>query len=237
MAHAEERTKGVYGVGYAGWRAAADVLGWKREEIDHAQRGFAAWLIAYAVKVVADVKEDVNVNKFWQAVIDAYKVGVFGHNLAERQVYFKALGERAPGGHPPMAPNQHMGGLDGALREDWKKWRLYVNYGAVIGKLTEHLRKQNQTMPLSPKDLRDQMQQHPYWLGEDLKQRFGSGASPSKCWGVDVDLHPMGYQLQTDEAVAAALDARTLEEEWVDPRLGELYLIVRGVERKPEAAP
>jgi hypothetical protein len=201
--------------------------------VDHAEKGFGAWLISYANRVVADVKEDVNVNQFWQEVIDLFQVGVFGETPQEKRVFFRA--EKTFAAHAPGAPTQSAENEAMRFCGRWESYELYINFGAVLTKMAEHLRKQGRALPLNKKDIRDQMKQHPYWIipeGEDgHRKRFGE-VSCARAWGVYLDSHPMGYQQKSDEELLAADAKRSMSENWADPRLGELYIIVKAVEKK-----
>lgn len=103
------------------------------------------------------------------------------------------------------------------------EWRLYFDYGAVFEQMQGHLSRQRTALPLSRVDLRDQMSKYQYWIPGDHKQRFAGREATSRCWAVNLDHHPMGYQAVTDDVLDRTRAEAGLR--WVDPRMGELYLV------------
>lgn len=188
--------------------------------------------------MVADVKQDVNVNQFWQELIEAYTNNAFGDTPAERAVYFKVVGRRAPGGHPPGAVNQHPRTSTLAFCGEWVSYTLYINFGPALSKLEENMRKRGKSLSLNRNDIRDQMSQNSYWIsGGDEgthRQRFGKGQATARCWAVSLDHHPLGYIPVEDEALFNSQEDRSMGEAWNDPRMGDLYSIVKELEPKDE---
>jgi hypothetical protein len=92
-------------------------------------------------------------------------------------------------------------------------------------------------MPLSRKDLRDQLSREPYWIGGKLRKRFGPGMAVKACWGIELDRHPLGYHRVSDQEfldwVGLGLEARA---ERGDPRKGPLFGIIEVLKRQPAAS-
>lgn len=232
---AEDRTREVHGVPYAGFMALAEMLG---SHLPQELEEFRDAMVAITALAVKDVREEVNVNKVWQVILDAWKVGAFGKGSEVRQ-YFRAMGVVQPAG-PPGRPNQTPGDEDWRCTlRPWKSYKLYLDYSAIHSKLLEHLMKRRLNMPLDRRDIRDQMAKEPYWVPGECKQRMGSSKATTRVWCIDVDRHPLGYQAVSDEELRQSRlgkDPGTWipTEDWEDPRLGELYQIIFEVENRDE---
>jgi len=216
MKDAGERSKLVHGVAYAGFVAAAILFQ------SHAQTDLSAFrdfMIGHTIKAGIDVKSELNINVLWQHIIDAFKLGVFGQGEELRR-YFKVIGKTLA--HPPGAPSQG----------PWMSYMLYFDYNAVMEILREHLARQRISLPLNRQDWRDQLSKNPSWVepppGRSHKQRFGNGKSPTRCWCLNVDLHPMGYLPVSDEELTESRSST----DWADPRKGELFLIIHAAEKQ-----
>ena len=225
MKNAEERSKRVHGLAFGAFLAAAELFG---TSVPTHARGFKEYLVTHTIKAVQDVREEVNVNVFWQYLIDAYKVGEFGKGEQLRQ-YFRVIGEDVI--HPPGHPNQYSS-VAMPFCGMWTKYRLYFDYNAVLQKLGSYLvTKQRETLPLQRKDLRDQLSTYPYWIDGEHRQRLGNERSPSRVWAIDIDSHPLGYIPVSDEDLMASWNAcGGNDSKWNDPRKGELFLIVHAAE-------
>ena len=225
MKTAEERSKRVHGLAYAAFLSAAELFGTSSRAMVNE---FRAFVVGHTVRSVADVREDVNVNVFWQMVIDAFKVGEFGRGEVLRQI-FKVVSN--PVLHPPDAPTQAPNTAMPFL-EPWVSYRLMFDYNAVLLKLNSFLvTRQRSVLPLQRKDLRDQLSTYPYWVTGIPVVRFGAARSPTRCWAIDVDQHPLGYQpVSDDELMRSWEDCGHNVQKWNDPRKGELFLLVHELE-------
>jgi hypothetical protein len=228
---ADERSKDVHGVGYAGFMAMAELLDFESsvgaKELDE----YRQELLRITHQAVRDVREEVNVNKFWQLLVQAWKLGVFGRGKQARQ-YFRGAREVTAGGYPPGKPEQRPADDWRRQLKPWDNWKLYFDPGSVLPALREHLVKQRETMALPPRDLREQMKRQPYWIqgkGDGIKMRMGDGMASTRVWCIDLDHHPMGLQDVSDEDLKASRDGKA-SMAWDDPRLGDLHGIVMEVE-------
>lgn len=218
----------MHGVSYAALLAANRLLG---DCLPAAHlSGFRQWLAAHTQTAVRDVRTDVKVNVFWQQLLDAFKLGVFGHGGEVRR-FFRAH-RRGVALHPPDAPNQ-VSSDDRPWLRDWVSWELFFDFSAITEMLSQHLSRQRMVIPLSRADLRDQMSKYDYWIAGDHRQRFGANSTPARCWGIRLDKHPMGYQAVPDDVLDKSRAESGLAG-WTDPRLGELYLIVEQVTKERE---
>ena len=225
-----ERSRVTYSLAYAAFRATSDLFeSHTPQEMDE----FKAFIISRASAAADDVSSDVNVNVFIQDVITAYKAGAIPDEC------FRVEKERVayPEAGRYSAPNQG----------PWDSYRLYMDPNQVISALQIYLRKGGQNISLRYKDLRDQLSKNDFWVrlegGRKLCKRFGKRGSmdTTVAWGIHVDWHPLGLQHIDDETFRAALtpadqkrwnDATGLKFAEGDPRKGDLFAIIGGVEKK-----
>lgn len=233
LAGADERSRDVHGVGYAGYMAMAELFGIVAGADEAA---FRRELVAATVRAVRNAKETVNINLFWQQVIVAWQAGAFEYG-EKAKLFFKAKKQLADGGHPPGAVNQGPGfNPDRVNLKPWETYYLYIDFNAVIARLQEHLRKQGQVMALGKRDLQEQLSKELYWVpgkhGDGHKERMGKGKAPTRVWCINLDRHKeFGYQPVSDEELMESRE-ELASSEWVDPRFGELYKIAFEVERE-----
>lgn len=228
---ADDRSREVHGVAYAGYMAMAELVGAASET---EEREFRKEVAAMTMVAVKDAKETVNINLFWQILITGWRAGAFERGERAKQ-YFKAQKRTAPGGHPPGKPTQGPAMDPNRVNmKPWQSYHLFIDPNAVVAKLKEYLRKLGQEFPLSIRDLREQLSKEPYWVpgGKDgWKQRMGSGRAATRVWCIDLDRHKeFGYLECEDEELFQSREG-VPSTEWVDPRLGELYQIAFEVER------
>lgn len=213
---AGERSKLVHGLAYAGFVAAALLFGTHGRQ--HLAE-FKVFMVQQAMRAEGDVKAELDVNVVWQQIIDLFKLGVFGKG-EEACRFFKAIGKEV--GAPPGAPNQW----------GWVSYTLYFDYNAIIEVLKERAARQRDSIVLNRNDWRDQLSKHAYWImwehSGGHRQRFGTSKAPTRCWAIDVDKHPMGYQAVSDED----WNTSRVDGTGVDPRKGDLFVIIHGIEPK-----
>lgn len=241
----EDRCRGVHGLAYAGFMAAAEVFGvpGKAELAE-----FRRWMVNHTIFSSGEVVEQVNVNIVWQHIVNAFKSGVFGETPADRRRYFKSKYE--PAAHPPGAESQSCGDsgfglidVEGQLVKmripQWRSYVLYFDYQGVWDRLQEHWRHIGENPPMTRNDFRAQMQSHPYFMkprnaSKTIYQRMHGYDTGTAVWGILLDYHPMGYCPRPDaevlESFVEAAREEKVESEWADPRQGELYLICRALE-------
>lgn len=179
------------------------------------------------------MRETVNVNLVWSYIIDAFKVGVFGHAPAEVRRYFGVTYDLTRDGAPPGRPNQCVSMAMPRI-EAWRNYTLYMDVGAIMETLSKHLKQRGVNLPLQRKDLRDQMSTQPYFIPGEHNYRFAGRKNPSRCWAINVNLHAQGYQMKDDAEILQSLKEAD-GGDWSDPRKGELFLIVEGAEKGPAA--
>ena len=220
-----ERSRVTYALAYAAFAAATVIFESHGPAEVEAYRKFC---IKQASSAADDVKSDVNMNVFIQDVVTAVKADAIP---AECFRVERRSMEFAPG-----EPEQHY----------WDSYILYLDPAAVISALQIYLRKGGGGVTLKMKDLRDQLSKNEFWVKGELVKRFGrKGQMASvRCWGIYVDLHPLGYQRVDMETYQAALSTRqvTMDNLTIgpsfedgDPRRGPLFSIVEAVEKYERA--
>lgn len=213
-----ERDKLVYGVPYAAFRALALLL---RSHSGEEIAAFRQFVIGHAGEASEDVNSDLNINIFWTELLNAYKAGEVPRGCFRVECTQKA--------HAPQRPEQVKCGQFGQER-GWRSYTLYMDPSATLSALQLFLTKQRASIPLKQKDLRDQLSKNPYWKNGPHAKRFNldnSGAGVTKGWCIELDTHPMGYQMVSDEDYDRYIHPDSVTGD--DPRMGELYLIVNEV--------
>lgn len=223
MRNVDARSRLVHGVAFAAMTAAVGLLQSHPPEV---MTEFRRVLLGHCVEAVAQVKLQVNIEVFWQDLLAGYKLGAFGHNLAEKRQYFKVVATNME--YAPLQPGQKL----------WVNYQLYINYGIVLPALREWLRKQNRVVPLEINDLSDQLKQTACWVGKS-RQRFDKDRkSADYCWQIDLDRHELGYRTVDDDELERSRwkneSVRLSSDNWSDPRHGELHAIALELEEKPE---
>lgn len=213
LAKVSARSREVYGGSYAAWRAMNELT---NAYGDGAVAEFLKAMVAHTGNAAIDVVSEANVNVFWQQMVTAFKAAQIPLSC------FKLARTRMLG-HPPGSPNQG----------PWTEYRLYIDPEAVISAMNIHLTRQHQQVKLNKSDLRDQFSKCSYWVPGRHDQRFGDIGrlgSVTKCWCINLDEHPLGYERITDEEYnAMRIDPEMTDS---DRRRGPLYLIVEALLRK-----
>jgi hypothetical protein len=225
MAGVSERDKRVHGVVWASWQAMTllveESVGPRAAEALKREEEFLAFMIDHAKKSASDVTSETNVNVFWTDLITACKADEVPANC------FRLESEYVE--HPKNCPEQKVIGR-------WISYRLYIDPDATVSALQRFLVQERSTITLKRKDLRDQLSKNPGWIEGKFTKCFGStgGMVPTKCWGFELDEHPMGYQEVTLQQVEDFIMKKNGVE--ADPRLGPLYALVFWLKDKEDAA-
>ena len=237
MQGVDDRARMVYGVGYAGFRAACELFDMPVE-----LQAYWRWLADYCRRKAAEVQESVSVDLFWHEVLTGLDAGAFGPSVADWRKYFHVVEDKAA--KSPVSEQQARLGAEQSFKA-WKSYVLYFRSGPVIDLLRTFKRRSGGDFPTSPTDLLNQMRMQPYWhpakhaLGH--RQKFG-GAATQTCWGIRVDLHPSGLIQVTDEefneSAARGVDPETFgsTHPWGDdPRKGDLFALINPLLEKRHA--
>ena len=237
-----QRNKLVHAGAWAAFVAAGELLG-SHTAADYA--AFKKWLCAHAAGSARDVESDTNVNVFMQDFITAFNAGAIPmeclrvekipwHDIADipaLAAVYPGAGNAVPP-HAPGKPNQLY----------WEPYIVYIEPHLGISSVNIYLRKENTTLALKLKDLRDQMSRHSSWeqAGKErdyrIMKRFPCSQSSKPAWGIYADLHPLGYQAVSDERYETALktpgdrDPNLIGPQFADgdPRKGPLFDIIHG---------
>jgi len=206
-----ERDKLVHGVVWSAWSAFAQML---NSHSDDEHSGFLRFMVEHAEGSAADVTSETNINVFWTDLLTAVKANAIPMSCfcVETELLDFPPGEPEQAGH---------GGRTG-----WARDKLFMDPDPVISALKIFLAKQRDQITLNRKDLRDQLSKSPGWMEkkEGFTKRFGRGgdSTPIRCWGFDLDAHPMGRQKVT----AKIFEAYMSDLEASDPRRGPLYTLI-----------
>jgi hypothetical protein len=215
-----DRSRLTYSLTYAAFTAASVLFNsHSAAEITE----FRKFIINRAKMLADDVGNDVNINIFIRDLINAFNAGEIPPGL------FRIKKTTLP--HPPGKPNQGL----------WHSYILFFDVDSVIDALQIYLRKAGRKMTLNYNDLRDQLSKTESWVDTDhLRKRFGNRGERrhARAWGIIVDLHPLGFQSVSDEIYQASLSKTPSNLgsigpifEDADPRKGDLFSIIDGVER------
>ena len=160
--------------------------------------------------------EPVDVGAFWDTVLEWFQCDGVQHTREGLHRVFKFVSIYAA---PADAPAQ----------TDWAGVLLHIEPRALLELLNTRLRAQGET-PLNRHAVAAALAAQPYWATRPgSRQRFGRGAGISPAWAIALDLHPLGYQPESDEAWAEWKAKATGEP---DPRQGPLFEIVRALKRE-----
>lgn len=237
----DERTRFVYGVCFAGYRAMGMLLGQSRQASAKVRlESFRDFLVEAALQAMGEVQGQNELDLWWDKVEGCLTMGGFGETREDLSRFFKVRlagnSVRPPGVSEESSQRGFWLRGDLRARQYWESWQLLINYNALVEAMQKHVRTQGMTLPLRLTDVRAQMSQRPYWVPDDsAKVRFrGPGV---RFWVVDLDRLPrLGYRLTSDEEVAEAygpevLDSGGLPQREEDPRLGGLYRLVEVLTR------
>jgi hypothetical protein len=206
----DDREKKVHGIGYSAWQAMNQLLGAHETAVMHE---FTSFMLSYSRSAAADVSSETNINIFWTDLLTALKAdeAIALTNFRIESTYME---------HPPNMPNQKFG---------WKSYRLYMSPEPVLKSLAIYLSKARGQITLKRQDLRDQLSKERYWISGQHKKRFGPAGdmTTEACWGINLDLHPMGLQPASDDQVNDFL----LKKDEGDPRKGPLFALIHRLEQ------
>ncbi len=239
----DSRARIVYGAAYAAFKSFNEILG--NVFGDSAMEDFWNCAVAAGVQSVAEARQQVNVNQFWQLVLDALGSDAFGETPADRRRVFKVLEDPAP--RLKLSEEQLRHAEDYGAPFIWKHYKLYFRPSLLLDKLQQHLRRQGRSVPLDKADLMQQMQTRDYWVrpsnpARGHSQRFEGDDGARYCWCVHLDHHELGYQGVTDEEYQASLwsptrpDLRLASQDWADPRKGDLFAVVESLKSRRDNA-
>lgn len=238
-----DRVMKTNGLGFCAMKAIAEMTGWStREEIAVLGRARRR-AVQQVVSICGRVASQVTVNQVLRWILDAFQAGAFGHRRDDWAGYFKAVKTERPCA-PGMEEWADLWPHDNPQGPvPWWSWRLYFVPGAVISVLNRWLVGQRLPAIVNVEDVRSQMSNRAWWLGNDCRQRFAG--RHMRCWGVDVDLcEEYGLKLPSEREMQAAkvkadgtLWGRTevVDGVWPDPRKGDLHALVEALEGLPGA--
>lgn len=208
LADVEEREKMTYGIAYASWTAMAGLL---QSHSASEVTTFKNFMLTFSRSAAKDIASETNINLFMSDLITATLSGEIPLDC------FRV--ESTIVDHPPGATNKDAEG--NYIQGPWNRFILFIHPDLAPAHLQIFLRKQNTSIVLRKKDLRDQLAVEPYWVGGDYTKHF-PGHGTIRPWGIIIDLHPMGTQKIADEVFMKFKANRDLG----DPRKGELFGII-----------
>jgi hypothetical protein len=207
-------------------------------------REFRDFLNKHVEKAAQEVDEQLYVTQFLTDMLAGVKTGEFGHTGGELSEFFKAVAKSKvtlPPDYPldcPITEHQVQRGRDGTGLA-WESLLLFMTTD-VIDRVQAYRRKlgsSNSNLTIS--DLRAQMKTKPWFVPpvrDCWRQRFGQSKSMRGCWCIDLDRIELGLRPVSDEEFEASLvkpDGTFFPtEERVDPRRGELFVIVDALRPK-----
>jgi hypothetical protein len=205
-----ERVQFVHGVPWAAWQAMDEML--EAYPVD-ASTKFLKFMINHAKGSAIDVTSETNINLFWSDLLTAVKADAIPASCFNVEWTYTD--------HPPGWPNQTLTPSD-TNRAGWMNCKVFIDPDPTISAMQIYLKKEGSQIPLQKKDLRSQLSKTPYWMEGKFTKSFGptGGKMASKCWGFDLDHHPMGRQDVSD-----ADYERMIKEHAMDMRLGPLYAL------------
>lgn len=234
----DERAKLVYGVAFSGYHAMTTLLGLEAEENIQAHlQSFLKFCAAAAANAVAEVRQQNELERFWQKVEGCFTLRGFGDTKEDLRRFFRAIpsGELA---RPPGVPEEstQRGAWIGRSSQSttWISWEIEINYNALSEALKKHARSQGEDLPLRMMDVTSQMKDRPYWRQTTAPKARFSGSIPSRFWRIGLDQFDLGgYRQSTDEEVSLAFHC---DQRMDDPRLGWMYRLVQQLTRDPEGS-
>ncbi len=241
----DQRARLVHGIAYAAFTATASMFG---SHTASELAPFRAFMIRAMRSAVRELAEILDVDAWMQDLMSAFTLNLFGYTAAEWGAFFKVRTRERQ--HPPHAPGQGR----------WISYDLFIQPRPVYDIILSHKARQGKADMLDQNDLCAQMSRRPYWLGGDLRQRFGQAVQPKYCWGISLDNYPeLGYQKAATEQMGELMDEIIAEkrahgftgtydsmaefytelsrypDQWgerADPRKGELYSMVELIHSK-----
>lgn len=202
----EDRVRMVHGVSYAAYRAMGEML---HSHCEQEVVAFENAMVLHCRKANEDVLAQGNVSVFWEELAACVADGKMPLK------FFRLEAESVKGA--PDRPNQGY----------WRTCHIYFDPTSVIAALQEWLVKRRESLALKIGDLRDQNSRQPFWLGSVPKRLPGSKAT-KRCWGINLDKHPLGYRPISDEEYQQF----KADEEDGDPRKGPLYELVEKLDNR-----
>jgi hypothetical protein len=230
----DERTRMVYGVVYAGFAGFHRLIMGLPKTDERTARwlaSFRLFLVGQAQTAVSEVRQQNELERFWQKVMGCFTMGGFGDTPDDLRRFFKPVRagslDRPPG---VLEESTQRGaiGSDGEAEFHWTSWNLRIEPAALFEAVSRYVRQQNETLPLKQMDCRAQMSTMPYWVPSAAKARFDG--APVRYWEISLDhFTDLGYRQCSDEEVALAM--KSGDE---DPRLGPIYRIVNKLRSLPK---
>jgi hypothetical protein len=227
MQGVDDRARMVHGLAYAGFHAACEVF-----DVGMDPKPYWTWLVDHCKSSAAEIQKSVSVDLFWQEVLTAWDADAFGHSPSDRRRYFQVIEDKLA--KSPVSEHQTKAGAEQSFKA-WKSFLLYFRPGPVIELLRVFKRRSGGDLPISQSDLLNQMKTRPYWHPakhpSGHRQKFG-GKSNQTCWGIKVDLHPLGLSRVSNAEFNDSFNqdaepsAIFTADGWVDPRKGDLFALI-----------
>lgn len=208
LAQLDQRDKAVHGVGYAAWLAMMTLL---ESHTAEEMTAFKQFMMEHVKAAAADVDNDTNLAVFWTDFL----IAVEAEAIPLECFYLET--EKLT--HQPgtdFNPETNSG-----VQGCWFRHRLFVDPNPALKHLQIFLTKARGAVTLNLNDLRDQLSKEPSWIMGRPTKRF-RGVGTRKCWGFEIDAHPMGSRVVSNEEYNHYL----LNVEEGDPRKGELFSLI-----------
>jgi hypothetical protein len=239
MAGVVHRSRIVHGVPYAAFAALTAML---QSHAADDLRSFRNYLASHCTTAAREVQTDLVANTFFQDIIAAITTDAFGRTAAERGTMFRVLKDpNAP--MPQMSEKQRQDGIDNPFCA-WKPGTLLsLLPDPVIASLRKRGRQIGRELQQERGDLRAYLKTRDGWVepkpeqGRAHRVRFLGANSCQACWMFNLDRFPeLGYRQVSDEEWEASFikpdGTRYTRDEWVDPRRGELFVVVDSLKQK-----
>jgi len=236
LVNCDDRSRIVHGFAYAGVVALAALL---ETHGPVAFTQFKEFVRGHIAGAQEDVRDQLMVSQFFQDLLSAEKMDMFGETPSDLRRYFKAVEKE----HPDAAVSLKQAALGQATSFcRWKGKLLYIAAKDVVEVTQAYRRRLGDVEHASRKDLLEQMRGRPYFMEAQLPRRVHqvrfAGAGQETAWCIDLDAHEMGRIEVTDEEFEASLrkeDGNYFQStDWQDPRKGPLYVLVEKLERREQ---
>ena len=238
LASVEPRARFTYGVSYAGFMALNELV----PIYDSKQsQAFRQRLVNRTIEAHAELAARVDVITFLRILLSAYHAGVFGRSASERRRFFKFMANQdvirllTKGQLKDAADHPRLMLVSGIL---------YFAPGPVIDAVRQYLYSQGQKLALDQFELHAQLKPREFFVTprnrQGHQQKFGKDKTNTYCWAFDLNKLPeLGVIPVSDEVWEVSFypegdktrDRLPLDE-WVDPRKGEMFSIVDGLQEK-----
>jgi hypothetical protein len=236
LAQVESRARFTYGVSYAGFMALNELITVyepKRCQV------FRQRLLSKTIESYEELAARVDAIAFFRMVLTAYHAGYFGRAAADRKRFFKFICKDICS--QKISDRQLRDAADHPHRA-LKSGYLYLQPEPVIDGVRRYLYAQGQRLNLDQHDLYAQLKFKEFFVKSRHRQghhqKFGKDKTNTYCWAIDLNLFPeLGVLYVPDNLWEASFypegdNSRNMlpAEEWVDPRKGELFTVVDGLE-------